>query len=101
MVWNAAHLLAAAPYIATFADAKCLSSVRLAPMYTVYSTRMLELSYCYLVCPKQCSCDAMMQMPGSERKDLLHLMAAKGLHTRTDTYEILLKTAADAASIPN
>ncbi|KAL3158669.1 hypothetical protein ABBQ32_011411 [Trebouxia sp. C0010 RCD-2024] len=36
------------------------------------------------------------QMPGTERKDLLQLMTAKGLHIRTDTYEILLKTAAQA-----
>ncbi|DBB01993.1 TPA: hypothetical protein ACH3X1_000578 [Trebouxia sp. C0004] len=41
------------------------------------------------------------QMPGTERKDLLQLMMAKGLHVRTDTYEILLKTAADAASLPS
>ena len=41
----------------------------------------------------------MMQMPGTERKDLLQLMMAKGLHVRTDTYEILLKTAANAASL--
>ena len=39
-----------------------------------------------------------IQMPGTERKDLLQLMTAKGLRVRTDTYEILLKTAADAAS---
>ena len=38
----------------------------------------------------------LLQMPGTERKDLLQLMTAKGLHTRTDTYEILLKTAASA-----
>ncbi|DBA66769.1 TPA: hypothetical protein ACH3X2_001915 [Trebouxia sp. C0005] len=41
------------------------------------------------------------QMPGTERKDLLQLMTAKGLHVRTDTYEILLKSAADAASLPS
>ncbi|DBB14987.1 hypothetical protein WJX82_009217 [Trebouxia sp. C0006] len=41
------------------------------------------------------------QMPGTERKDLIQLMMAKGLHVRTDTYEILLKTAADAASLPS
>ena len=35
-------------------------------------------------------------MPGTERKDLLQLMTAKGLRIRTDTYEILLKTAANA-----
>lgn len=37
-----------------------------------------------------------LQMRGTERKDLLQLMTAKGLHIRTDTYEILLKTAARA-----
>lgn len=40
--------------------------------------------------------DVLLQMPGTERKDLLQLMTAKGLHIRTDTYEILLKTAAQA-----
>lgn len=35
-----------------------------------------------------------MQMPGRERKDLLDLMASKGLKLRTDTYEILLNSAA-------
>ena len=42
------------------------------------------------------SCDVLLQMPGTERKDLLQLMTAKGLQVRTDTYEILLKTAGNA-----
>ena len=38
----------------------------------------------------------LLQMPGTDRKDLMQLMTAKGLHIRTDTYETLLKTAARA-----
>ena len=40
----------------------------------------------------------LMQMPGTERQDLLQLMTAKGLRIRTDTYEILLKKAAEGSS---
>ena len=40
---------------------------------------------------------ACVQMPGRERKDLLDLMASKGLNIRTDTYEILLTAAASIA----
>ena len=39
-----------------------------------------------------------LQMPGRERKDLVDLMAAKGLKLRTDTYEILLNTTSLAAT---
>ena len=39
----------------------------------------------------------LVQMPGTERQDLLQLMTAKGLRIRTDTYEILLKKAAEGS----
>ena len=43
----------------------------------------------------------LLQMPGTERKDLLQLMTTKGLRVRTDTYEILLQTAANIAGLPS